>query len=310
MHASGAADPGSLTAAAGGVSFSLGASVGQVAGTASELVFDYPLGSKAKISELTWDIKDVTVAGVQASAGFGGRFRVNLGFWSALNEGSGEMVDRDWLYSDEYSAALVPGDGNWTHESRHPDTSVDEGTMVDLNLTVLALQTGSFSLLGIAGYKSDTWDWSARGGTYVYSDESFRDTVGSFPSGQEVIRYEQKYSIPYLGIGVNWTWPVFRVDGHLLLSTLVSATDSDYHVLRDTLFEGDFSGGTYVGLGLNAAWTFAPHWFATIDVEYQSVSEMTGNVTIATPEGLFYEEDGGGLAMDATMITLGAGYRF
>jgi len=100
------------------------------------------------------------------------------------------------------------------------------------------------------------------------------------------------------------------VETHLLLSTMVSATDSDYHVLRNTLFEGDFSGGTYVGLGLNAAWAFAPQWSATLGVEYQSISEMTGDVTITAPEVRAIDESGGGLAMDAAMITLGAAYRF
>jgi outer membrane protease len=309
MNASGAAEPASVTPA-GGFTFSLDASVGRVSGTATELVFDYPLGSKTKISELTWDIKDVAVAGVRASAGFGAKFRLNAGYWSALNEGGGEMIDRDWLYTDESFLVLTPDDDNWNYESRHPDTSVDKGTMVDLNLTFQALQSGSFSLLGIVGYRADTWGWSSRGGTYVYSDESFRDTVGTFPEGEEIITYEQEYKIPYIGIGANWASPAFRVDARLLLSSLVSATDSDYHVLRDTLFEGDFSGGTFVGFGLNAAWTFAPHWFATLGLEYQSISEMTGDVTMTDPEGRGVYNDGAGVAMDTTMITVGAGYRF
>jgi plasminogen activator len=310
MNASGAVDPASLTSSGGGFTFSLGASVGRVSGTATELVFDYPLGSKTKISELTWDIKDVTVAGVQASAGLGAKFRLNAGYWSALDEGSGEMIDRDWLYTEESYLVLTPDDGNWNYESRHPDTSVDEGTMLDLNLTFQALRTGSFSLLGIVGYRTDTWGWSSRGGTYVYSDESFRDTSGAFPEGEEIINYEQEYKIPYVGIGANWASPAFRLDARLLLSTMVSATDSDYHVLRDTLFEGDFSGGTFVGFGLDATWTFAPHWFATLGLEYQSISEMTGDVTITEPEGTSSFEDGGGVAVDTTMITVGAGYRF
>ena len=310
MYASGAAIPWSHQPVGGGGALSLGASVGRVGGSASELVFVYPFGSKTTYSELTWDIKDVTVAGVEASVRLGARFRLNAGYWSAIDEGSGDMVDRDWLYTEEGFLVLAPGDDDWTDESRHPDTSVDEGTMFDVNLSFQALQAGSFSLLGIVGYKSDTWGWSSRGGTYVYTEESFRDTVGTFPEGEQIISYEQQYDIPYIGVGANWARPAFRVDARVLLSTLVSATDSDYHTYGARDYEGDFSGGTFVGFGLNAAWIFAPHWFATLGVEYQSISEMTGDVTITRPEGRFSYEDSGGVAMDATMVTLGAGFRF
>ena len=176
-----------------------------VEGTATELAFDYPNGRKFKLSELTWDFKNVVMAGVHGSVGIGRRFRLDLGVRSALTAGSGMMVDRDWDYPDSVSASLEPNDSNWTDESRHPDTSLDQGTILDLNLSVLALQTGPFSLRGIVGYKNDTWKWSARGGTYIYSTEYYgsRDATGSFPAGVEVISYEQRYSIPYFGVGAE-----------------------------------------------------------------------------------------------------------
>jgi outer membrane protease len=300
------------------VSFSLGASVGLVEGTASELAFySYYPGNKFKLSELTWDLKDVVMGGVQGSVGVGRRFRLNLGVWSALTEGNGMMVDRDWIYPPSVAVNLVPNGNNWTDESRHPDTSVDKGTIVDLNLNVLALQYGPFALHGIVGYKNETWNWSARGGTFIYSDlenGGFRDHSGDFETifGKDVlvIAYEQQYSIPYIGLGAGWTWPRVQLETHLLFSPAVSASDSDKHVLRGVLFEGDFTGGTYVGLGLNAVWTFARHWSATLGVEYQSIPQITGDVKVSGAEGDGKYPGGGGIAMSATSVSLGAGYRF
>lgn len=306
----GRADPGTIRTGVGDVSFSLAATVGVLEGTASELVYYYPYGKKFKLSELTWDLKDIVMGGVHGSVGIGRRLRVNLGVWSALTEGDGRMVDRDWDYPDSISAFLEPDEHNWTDESRHPDTSLDTGTIVDQNLSVLVLQRGAFSLLGIVGYKHDTWKWSARGGTYVYSDNGFRDYAGAFPRGMKVITYEQQYSIPYVGVGASWARPAFQVESHLLFSPVVSASDSDYHVLRGVLFEEDFSGGTYLGLGLNATWMFASHWSAAIGVAYQAIPEMIGDVTISGVEGSGFFEDGGGIAMSATSVTLVAGYRF
>ena len=301
-----------LPAAGDAVSFSLGASVGVLEGTATELAIDYPYGTKFKVSELTWDLKDVVMAGVHGSVGIGRRFRLDLGVRSALTAGSGTMVDRDWNYPDSVSASLEPNDDNWTDESRHPDTTLDAGVILDQNVSVTALQAGAFSLRGILGFKYDTWKWSSRGGTYTYSTEYYRsrDATGSFPSGEEVITYEQQYSIPYLGIGASWVWPAVQIEAHLLYSGWVFANDSDYHVLRDLTFEGDFDGGTYVGLGMKAAWAFTPRWSATLGAEYQSIPEITGDVTVSGSEGSWFFADGGGIAMNALSVALGAAYRF
>ena len=76
------------------------------------------------------------------------------------------------------------------------------------------------------------------------------------------------------------------METHLLVQRLVSASDTDYHVLRDMIFEGDFSGGTYIGLGFEArsgrSRRAGPRRSA---LEYQSIPEITGDVTISGAEG-------------------------
>lgn len=314
LHASAPDGPPALRVGGDGLSFSLGASVGMLDGAATELAYYYPHGSRYKLSELKWDLSQVAVAGLQASVGLGRRARFSLGYWSALNEGGGMMVDRDWLYSEDWAPFIEPTDRNWTDESRHPDTTVDKGRVVDLNLSVLALEYGAFSCSGIVGYRSDTWGWSARGGTFVYSFNSYRDTTGDFEQyyGADalVIEYEQRFTIPYVGVGVAWEAPALRVKGHFLVSGLVSATDRDNHVLRDVVFEGDFSRGAYLGLGVGAAWTFAPQWYATLDIAYQSIAENTGNVRKSGAEGDQAYASGGGIALETAMGSLGIARRF
>ena len=220
------------------------------------------------------------------------------------------MVDRDWLYDDAVAATLVPDDSNWTHESRHPDTSLDGGTMLDLNVSILALRGAPFSLRGILGFKRDTWNWSARGGTYIYSTSGFRDSVGAFGSDQQVIEYRQEYAIPYLGIGGNWSTSHFLMDMHLLMSPAVWVSTTDYHNMGDTTFEGDFFGGLYVGLGLTATWAITSRWAVTIRGEYQSISGLTGDLTMITPAGSSVYPDACGVGMDALMYSLGTSWRF
>lgn len=310
LHAGGPAAPGALQAGAGGVSFSLGASAGVAEGTASEFAFYYPFGTKFKLSELTWDLKDVAIGGVQASVGFGRRLRLNLGVWSALSEGTGMMVDRDWDYPESFTLFVDPGGDNWTHESRHPDTTLERGIVLDQNLSLLALQRGAFALAGVVGFKYENWKWSARGGTFVYSADGFRDTVGSFTPGVLVIEYEQRYLIPYVGLSAGFSGPALQVETHLHFSPVVSATDTDYHALRGVTFEGSFVGGVYLGAGLSAVWRFVPRWYAALAVEYQTIPEIVGDVTITGSEGSGFFGSGGGLAMSMATVTAGAGYRF
>lgn len=309
-HATCATDPWAFREGGCGNFFSIGASVGQVAGSGSERVYHYPLGEKTLLSDLKWDFKDVTIAGVTASTGFGDRYIVNIGFWSAIRGGSGLMVDHDWLSSEPVAKAVAPDDGNWTHESRHPDTSLDGGTMLDLSVSFLALRVRPFSLRGMLGYKRDAWSWSARGGTYVYSEQEYRDSTGSFQPGVQVIEYKQTYSIPYLGVGANWTTRAFLADIHLLASPAVWASDTDYHNLRDITFKGDFFGGLYVGVGLTATWAISERWAATLGGEYQSITRLTGDETMITRDGTRVFQNGVGMGMNALLYSLGVNWRF
>lgn len=309
MHATGAADPWSFQGG-GGAFFSIGASVGQVVGNCSETLFQYQGGRKSLLSDLEWDYRNVTLAGMMASAGVGSRYRFNFGYWATFPGGSGLMVDRDWAYGDSGGQAVVPDDSNWTIESRHPDTSLDGGSMLDLNVNFLALRATPFTLRGILGFKRDTWSWSARGGTYIYTNPGFPDTVGAFPSGEQVIEYRQNYAVPYLGIGGNWSAASFLMDVHLLMSPAIWASTTDYHNLRDLTFTSEFLGGVYAGLGLTATYAITRRWAVTIRGEYQSMSHLTGDLTVTTPGSRSIYPDASGISMDALMYSLGTSWRF
>jgi outer membrane protease len=305
-----------------GVTWSLSGSVGQLQGTAYERVYAYPNGEKYKVSELKWDLKDVTLAGLEGSVGLGDAVRLNLGWWGAVSHGSGGMVDRDWLYADVLSGSTPPSlvtDDAWTDQSVHPNTSVDHASMVDLNLAVRAFAWGPLRVIGILGYRNDVFRWTAREGTFVYSVHGFRDTSGNFATlfGPDVvtIQYEQKYQMPYAGLDLAGDWGAFRLEGHVLGGP-VTAEDHDYHALRATTFDGHFGGGTFVGAGARATYFFTARFFASLGVEYQRIDEMVGNVVASGPNpdgiGTFtIEEPDGGSVELSTVAGFGSlGYRF
>ena len=298
---------------AGAFTFSIDATIGQVGGTAYERVYDQGY----KLSELEWDLEGIAMGGVQGTAGFG-RFRVSLGYWGALNEGDGDMVDRDWL---------VLGTDDWSDESRHDNTDLDSGSIFDVNLNVRAFTWGTFSLSGILGYRHDEWKWSARGGDYTYTwdrnddgyitRDEWRTYRGNFENDYYddvlVIKYRQEYDVPYLGVGCEGTLGPVQLRGHLLYSTWVSGEDHDYHALRDMTFDGDFEDGDWLGAGASASWFFMPRWYATLGVEYQKFDEIRGDLTVEgeeLPTGAVTFSDSGSVEMETVMLLFGVGVKF
>jgi outer membrane protease len=306
---------GTVQGRAGAVSFSIGASVGAVGGEAYERVYA-PQIRDFKVSELKWELQEIATLGVRGSLAFAGRYTLNFDYTAAVSEGNGEMVDRDWL------TLGADSDEEWTDESRHPDTTVDSGTMIDFNLAVRAFTRKTFSLSGIVGIKRDEWKWSSRGGDYTYSvdrnedgyisPDEYRSYRGSFPEGQLVISYKQEYTIPYLGLGCAGQWGAFSAQGRILFSPWVSAEDRDNHELRNILFEGDFSGGTFFGLGFEASYAFTPRIFATFLVDYENISEITGDMTYKPlpPEPAEFYPDGASVEIETARVAAMLGFKF
>jgi outer membrane protease len=282
-------------------------------GTAFERVWvgDY------KMSELEWELDRLWMAGVQGTFGLMNRLRLNAGLWTALNEGDGRMVDRDWAYfspSGRLTFSPDPSDDQWTHQSIHPDTSVDGAASFDVNLDLRVFTAGAVSFSGILGYRLDRFRWSSRGGDYVYSTAApflLRDRIGSFPDGELVIEYEQRYDIPYFGAGLEGNFGRLLLQARLLYSPWAAAWDEDYHVLRDILFAGDFSGGGYLALGLSGSWKLRDSLLAALSFDYQKIDDFKGDVAITFPgESPVIDDMGASVEMSSLTLSFLIGWQF
>jgi outer membrane protease len=89
--------------------FALRGSAGYLNGEARELVYDSDAGSRRKASELIWDLDSLYMVGAVASASICNWFNINVGIWTACNEGSGGMVDYDWILDTPMLRAQMIG---------------------------------------------------------------------------------------------------------------------------------------------------------------------------------------------------------
>ena len=305
------------------VAFGVQLSGGMLNGKAKEHVFDndvYP-GERYQVSRLDWDIKNVAMAGFNASvrpivrgktiALPGGMtlntlngLTFNLGFWGALTEGNGEMEDYDWLDTDSSRP---------THYSLS-DVDVTEGTLVDLNVAWDFVTWKDLTGRMFLGYKQNNWKWEDEVVYLLYpEDHGARDYS---LSGQNGINYEQEFQMPYLGAGFDFTPGNFTISYRLTYSPYLTASDKDHHVFRDLYFEEEFEGGDMIGFGLDARYTFSQKpirgLYLSAAADYQKIGLIVGDMEFydASTGETGGGEDVAGVENEYFIVSLGVGYQF
>ena len=277
-------------------------SLGIANGTADELVYDTEANGRL-LSKLSWDIKNVAMLGAGVSVTPLNWLRLNADISAAITEGSGSMDDYDWM---------VDGWG-YTDWSHHDDLTVDSGLMFDMSAEMAILKHTQTVLYAIVGFKHDSWEWSANGGYYIYSTNSLYDTVGNFPAGTEVISYEQTYNTPYIGLGFEALLTPITLNGRIIGSTIVSATDEDHHNLRQMTYTEDFDSGNMIAIDLAATYNFNKHMSLTGSFHYQDFSDLTGS-TNATDQKTgvvyYYGGDAAGIDQKLSVAALSFSYKF
>ena len=284
-------------------SLSVQGSVGLLNGSAVETVYTAVEGSRYKLSELDWDIKDVVMVGGTLSICVQNQIWLNAGLWGAATQGNGQMNDWDWLMEEQGSP--------WTHWSLS-EVDITRASLLDFNVAVEVIRVGGLGVRGIAGYKYNAWKWEDHGLRHIYSaGGGFRNDV-SDDDGSTGIIYEQWFHIPYIGGGLNYTNGNWAVDAYALLGPYVTAKDRDQHLFRDLLFEEDFSGGQYYGVGVRSTYTLPGGVFLSAALDGQMIPEIVGDTTLINQRTGAQETSTGtaGIENQVWMLSLAGGYKF
>ena len=303
LHANEGADM--PLAEANGVSLSIKGSFLAVGGEAREFVYagsaQRDVSAGYKVSKLIWDIDSLAMAGGTVSARFGERFRINVGAWFGLNEGDGGMKDYDWL---------DPSRSEWTHFSES-NADIEAAYSIDLNASLELFDVGPFQVSGLVGYKHDFWEWSAFGGTYIYSEYSLRDDVGTLPDDVG-IEYQQTFDIPYCGIQLATTGSTVRATVYLLYSPFVFAEDKDFHHSGERYYREEFENGDFFAFGGDITFDITDTVFISGGADVQIIPEFTGD--LYAKEGRDGVEsmipDGAGIENTVYAFSASAGLRF
>lgn len=283
------------------VSFSVDLGAGYLSGESKELVY-WPNQNNHKASELIWEIEDLYMIGFGASLKVRNWMSVNFAGWVKATDGEGSMDDYDW--------SNVGGD--WTDWSRHENTDVTEGSILDLNAEFAFLRTDNVALKGIVGYKRDNFAWEASGGQYTYSEEGFRDTRGTFSNNLSVIGYEQTFTVPYIGVGFAAKFNALELSGRFVYSPLAEGEATDNHYLRNLVTYDEGEEGEFFGLDVAGTFSFTDHLALKLGYSYQRYDEMQGDSEWEyRDEGVvYYFEDGAGMSQTSSLFKVVMQYTF
>ena len=274
---------------------------GYLSGDVTESVYS-PVDGR-KLSELQWELEDVFMFNIGGSVTPVHWLTLNVDFWTKISDGNGSMDDYDWY---------LPNQG-WTHWSNHPETNLSEGYMFDLNAAFTFYRHGESAFSGLVGYKRDSWEWEARGGSFVYSTTFIHDTVGTFPAGTKGITYSQWYDVPYVGLGFHSKLTDVSFMGRVIGSPFASANDKDTHHLRGLVYEDDFDTTFMYAFDLGMSYDFTPQLSLLGMVHYQKYEEAKGSTTITDQQtGLIYTVSGDVAGTDHTssLFSLSVLYAF
>lgn len=278
---------------------------------ANEVV--YIPDDRSKASELNWNTNNAQIVNAEINWQFHPKVSFNARGWTTLSKNSSVMDDYDWM--SEKDRDLLT---DWSH---HDNTNLNYANEFDLNFNFNIFDTTHYSLGAILGYQQNRYSWSAFGGTYHYSDVdadgnyldgSALTDIGEFDANTQLIGYQQKFKMPYIGLSNNFKYNKFQINTTLKYSNQVSASDFDRHYSRDTNFYNSAKNGEYFGAILNASYDIRPDTKLFTEYTWSEYKLVKADTTIIDfDEGeTDFSPNGGGISNKSQSISLGVRYSF
>ncbi len=244
--------------------FVLRGSVGIAGITANEHVYYFTTGPQ-NLSLLKWESL-APMASADAKLRLGDAWTLR-GHIDAAMSGDSTMTDYDWL---GFSPSLSFDD--WDHRSISPNTSLDWYLNGSLAIGRDMPVSDAFTVNFNGGVKYTDVQWTAKGGTYIYSTAGFRDTTGTIPD-VNAVRYRQQLPTAFLGADATIKDGAWSLDATTKVGLLVSAQSQDHHYLRvpPMIITDNLSWGSMASIDARLGYDISEHLGAFLEGSYEKV---------------------------------------
>lgn len=275
--------------------FSFGASTSIFNSKSHETIY-IPAGyanAGRKISELTWEAKDVNLIGINLG------YKHNsvdfyISYKKNISNGNGVMDDLDWV--DNNPDTL-------THWSHHDNTDVTNVSILDLGLKKRFELEYISPWLGI-GYRQDKQTYKAYDGYGNY--EGIPVTFSGLG-----ITFEQKYEGPYVNLGADYNYRDFTLDFSLKYSPIMNAEFTDRHHFRSFTSATSFDKTSMLNFNFGFGYNIDINQIIIISYESTEYKYIRGDRTRTYDDGtVYYWSDSSALDSTNSLINIFYKYKF
>lgn len=279
-------------------SITVSTSLGFLGGESKEYVYDTDTGKK--VSELNWKIKNAAI--IKGDISWDPLFwlTLNVRGWTTLSSSGTVMDDYDW--DDNQS--------HWTDWSHSPDTRLNYANEFDVNAKNWLVKRPDYKVGAVVGYQQTRFSWTSFGGHYQYNNGS---DIGDFPSGERGIGYQQKFSMPYVGLTGGYRYHDFEFNALLKFSPWVEAKDNDEHYMRNLSFSEKTSGSNYYSASVDVGYYVTPNVKVFTEFTWNKYSQGKGGMQIIdhdSGESSYEGGDAAGIENKNYSFTAGLQYLF
>lgn len=274
-------------------------SLGWLGGESKEYVYDANTG--IKISELNWNINNAEIIKSDISWNLFFWLTLNALGWTTLSSSRAGMDDYDWMDINQ---------SHWTDWSNSPDTRLNQANEFDVNIKNWLVKRPNYKVGAVVGYQQNRFSWTSFGGHYQYNN---CNDIGDFPSGERGIDYQQKFSMPYVGLTGDYRYRDFEFNALLKFSSWVEAKDNDEHYMRNLSFSEKNSGSNYYSASVDVGYYVTNNVKVFTEFTWNKYSQGKGGMQIIDHQSGKSDYEGGdaaGLENKNYSFTAGLQYRF
>jgi plasminogen activator len=219
------------------------------------------------------------------------------------------MTDYDWTsFSPSYAM------DDWDHRSISPNTSLDWFLRGDVAVGRDLPISDALTLNVNGGVGYTDVQWTAKGGTYIYSTAGFRDTSGTIPD-VPAVRYRQQLPTGFIGIDAAVEDGPWSFDTSAKAGLTVYGISTDHHYLRSPpmVITDQLGWGQVLSADARLGFAVNDHLSAYLEGSYQKVfagHTVSDYTNMNTGASLLHYTNIGGAELDTATISAGIKGKF